>query len=86
MDGGHRKCPHCDIPQPLSKLGFIRHVAMEHGEVMETLAAEFIYGKKKVTAPTDKDTEQDSNQSDKNGADEYSDENRNEAGIMNKED
>ena len=50
VDGGHRKCPHCDVPQSLSKMGFIRHVAMEHGEVMEAMAAETIYGKREEVA------------------------------------
>ena len=39
---GRRKCPHCDLVQPTNKLGFIRHVAMEHEDVMENLAKEFM--------------------------------------------
>ena len=38
LEDGRRKCPHCDKVQPAHKLGFIRHVAMEHEEVMENLA------------------------------------------------
>ena len=42
LEDGRRKCPHCDIIQPSNKIGFIRHVAMEHEDVMENLAKEFI--------------------------------------------
>ena len=42
MEDGRRKCPHCNIVQPPNKLGFIRHVAMEHEEVTEELAREFM--------------------------------------------
>ena len=42
LEDGRRKCLHCDIIQPSNKLGFIRHVAMEHEDVMENLAKEFI--------------------------------------------
>ena len=42
LEDGRRKCPHCDIIQPSNKLGFIRHVAMEHEDVMENLTKEFI--------------------------------------------
>ena len=41
LEDGRRKCPHCDIIQPSNKIGFIRHVAMEHENVMENLAKEF---------------------------------------------
>ena len=42
LEGGKRKCPHCDTVQPPNKLGFIRHIAMEHEDVMENLAREFM--------------------------------------------
>ena len=42
MEDGRRKCPHCNTVQPPNKLGFIRHVAMEHEEVTEELAREFM--------------------------------------------
>ena len=42
LEDGRRKCPHCDKVQPAHKLGFIRHVAMEHEEVMENLARQFM--------------------------------------------
>ena len=42
MEDGRRKCPHCNIVQPPNKLGFIRHLAMEHEEVTEELAREFM--------------------------------------------
>ena len=40
MEDGRRKCPHCHDVQPQNKLGFIRHVAMEHEDVMQTLTRE----------------------------------------------
>ena len=42
LEDGRRKCPHCDKVQPAHKLGFIRHVSMEHEEVMENLARQFM--------------------------------------------
>lgn len=42
LEDGRRKCPHCDIVQPPNKLGFIRHVAMEHEAVTEDLSREFM--------------------------------------------
>ena len=42
LEDGRRKCPHCNKVQPAHKLGFIRHVAMEHEEVMENLARQFM--------------------------------------------
>ena len=42
LEDGRRKCPHCDKVQPAHKLGFIRHVAMEHEQVMENLARQFM--------------------------------------------
>ena len=55
MEDGRRKCPHCNIVQPPNKLGFIRHVAMEHEEVTEDLAREFM---DKVTKEKDTTTEE----------------------------
>merc|ERR1719158_1048335 len=42
LEDGRRKCPHCDKVQPAHKLGFIRHVSMEHEEVMENLTRKFM--------------------------------------------
>ena len=42
LEDGRRKCPHCDKVQPAHKLGFIRHVSMEHEDVMENLARQFM--------------------------------------------
>ena len=39
-----RKCFHCHLPQPGSKPGYIKHIAQDHENVVEELAAETIYG------------------------------------------
>ena len=61
---GRRKCPHCDLVQPTNKLGFIRHVAMEHEDVMENLAKEFMekVAKEKENEENDTNTEEDANE------------------------
>ena len=56
---GKRKCPHCDLVQPSNKLGFIRHVAMEHEDVMENLAKEFMEKVAKEKEENDTHTEED---------------------------
>ena len=59
---GKRKCPHCDLVQPSNKLGFIRHVAMEHEDVMENLAKEFVEKVSKEKKEKDTHTEGDANE------------------------
>jgi len=59
---GKRKCPHCDLVQPSNKLGFIRHVAMEHEDVMENLAKEFVEKVAKEKEEKDTHTEEDANE------------------------
>merc|ERR1719234_1944331 len=59
---GERKCPHCDLVQPSNKLGFIRHVAMEHEDVMENLAKEFVEKEAKEKEEKDTHTEGDANE------------------------
>ena len=39
-----RKCFHCHLAQPGSKSGYIKHIAQDHENVVEELAAETIYG------------------------------------------
>ena len=59
LEDGRRKCPHCDIIQPSHKLGFIRHVAMEHEDVMENLAKVFMEKVAKEKEENDTHTEED---------------------------
>jgi len=47
IDGtGERLCPHCGQLQPPNKLSFIRHIAMEHEDIIEVLAADKMCGNK----------------------------------------
>ena len=41
---GVRHCLHCDSPQPGSKSGYIKHIAHNHENVIEEMAAQTIYG------------------------------------------
>ena len=43
-ENGKRECLHCNIPQTGCKHGYIKHIAHEHPNVVEELAAESIYG------------------------------------------
>merc|ERR1712168_875231 len=45
IDGtGERLCPHCGQLQPPNKLSFIRHIAMEHEDIIELFAADKMFG------------------------------------------
>ena len=55
LEDGRRKCPHCNIVQPPSKMNFIRHLAMEHEEVTGDLASEFM---EKMTKEKEATTEE----------------------------
>jgi len=47
IDGaGERLCPHCGQLQPPNKLSFIRHIAMEHEDIIEVFAADKMFGNK----------------------------------------
>merc|ERR550534_3677430 len=80
LEDGRRKCPHCDKVQPAHKLGFIRHVAMEHQQVMENLARQFMdkpAKEKEKDSSTDKELSvsktEDENQTEASNTDEKKD-------------